>query len=208
MNATRFSSRRRARRGFSLIELLAVMAIMAILLSVTIPSIEGLNQSVNIGQGGQLVMDQIALARQTAAARNITVELRCIKVPTRSANGYTAMQLWSKATIQPISRMADMPDGIAISQDTTNLSTLFGSYNSSGTMPAGVGSAAGDSYVSFTISPSGMVGPLSTAVVEPNMTALSIGVVPYLYATNTSLPKNYVLIQLNPLTAATIAYRP
>jgi uncharacterized protein (TIGR02596 family) len=198
----------RARRAYTLVELMTVMAIMAILLAVTVPAIQGLNQSTNIAQGGQLFTDQVALARQLASARNLTVEVRCIKMPSHSANGYTGIQLWSPATSLPISRVVMLPDGIAISQDTTKLSSLFNTYcPTPGTMPAG-GITSNDSYVSFTVSPSGMVGPLTTTTTEPNMTTLTIGIVTVGNATVTSLPSNYALIQVNPLTAATVTYRP
>jgi uncharacterized protein (TIGR02596 family) len=198
-------------QGYTLLELLAVMAIMAILLAVMVPSISGLNESNNITRGGQVFADEITLARQIASSRNITVEVRCINIPTRSANGYTGLQLWSPggATSIPVSRLQTMPDGIAISQDKTTVSSLFSSYQMNGVMPAG-SPASGDSYWSFTINPSGMVGPLPTSGVNiaPDMSTLTVGVLPARYAANTALPANYVLIQINPVTAATVNYRP
>lgn len=218
-----------ARRAFTLVELLAVMGIMAILLAVTVPSIAGINESLNISQGGQLFADQVALARQNASARNITIEVRCINVPHRSADGtvippivygYSAIQLWtlSNGTFVPVSRVQNLPDGIVIS-DKNALSSLFNVYNSpqdanhdpTGLMPAG-GPLAKDTYVSFTINPSGMMGVLPTsgpsAGTPPNMTDVSVTVVPARHATDATLPSNYMIIQLNPLTAATLAYRP
>jgi uncharacterized protein (TIGR02596 family) len=198
-----------ARRGYTLLELLAVMAIMALLLAMLVPSMAGINESNNIIRGGQLLADQVGLARQVASARNITVEVRCIKIPIRSQYGYTAIQLWTPggASSIPVSRMQTLPDGIAISQDTTTVSSLFANYVLNGTMPAGSPSV-GDNYVSFTINPSGMVGPMSTTSVAPNMTALNIGVMPARFAQNTTLPVNYMLVQLNPITGAAITYRP
>ncbi len=199
-----------SQKGFTLVELLCVMAIMALLLAVTLPSIEGMNLSMGVGQGGQLFADEVALARQTASARNITVEVRCIKVRSRSEIGYTAIQLWSKATNSPVSRVMTLPEGVAISEDTTNISTLFSTYTQPSplpTMPTG-GPLAGYSYISFTISPSGMVGPLSATTAVPSMTLTSVGVLPVTKASAAALPKNYVLVQLNPLTAVTSAYRP
>lgn len=208
MNLPRFIAfDRRLRGGFTLIELITVMAIMALLLAVTVPSIEGLNLGAGISQGGQLFTDEVSLARQMASARNITVQLRCIKVPTRGKNGYTAMQLWAPTSGTAISRLATMPEGIAISQDTTRVSPLFATFSSTGVMATG-GPVAGDTYVAFTINPSGMVGPVTTTGTEPTMTATSVGVVAVSHAADTTLPTNYVIIQLNPLTAATVAYRP
>jgi len=195
------------RRGYTLVELMAVMAIMALLLAVTIPSIEGVNLGAGITQGGQLFSDQVSLARQLASARSITVEVRCIRVPARSATGYTALQLWSPASSMPISRMVNLPDGVAISQDTTKVSPLFASFPSTGVMPTG-GATAGDAYVAFTINPSGMVGPFAKTGTEPTMTTTSVGIVPVAHAADTALPTNYALVQLNPVTGATVTYRP
>jgi uncharacterized protein (TIGR02596 family) len=200
-----------ARHAYTLLELLAVMAIMALLLAILVPSLSGINESNNIVRGGQLFADQVGLARQVASSRNITIEVRCINIPIRSQYGYSGIQLWSPggANSVPITRMQTLPDGIVISPDTTAVSSLFASYLLSGVMPAG-SPAAGDNYVSFTINPSGMVGPLLTTTTAPNMTGLYIGVVPKRYAQLTALPANanYMLVQLNPITAATLTYRP
>jgi uncharacterized protein (TIGR02596 family) len=210
MKTTRSTGLRGSSRfAYTLLELLAVMAIMALLLAVLVPSLAGINESNNISRAGQLFTDQVSLARQIASARNITVEVRCIQIPVRSAYGYTAIQLWSSSgtTASPLSRLQTLPDGIVIGQDTTKVSSLFASYQSTGTMPVG-GPDSGDTYVSFTIHPSGTLGPLSTTSVTPNMSNLVVGIVPARYAQNTTLPVNYMLVQLNPITAATAAYRP
>jgi uncharacterized protein (TIGR02596 family) len=198
-----------ARDAYTLLELLTVMAIMALLLALLVPSMAGINESNNIIRGGQLFADQVGLARQMASSRNITIEVRCITIPVRSQYGYTAIQLWSPggASSIPVSRMQTLPDGIAISQDPTTISSLFANYQMSGTMPAG-STAVGDNYVSFTINPSGMVGPVPQKGTAPNMTALNVGVLAARFAQSTTLPVNYMLVQLNPVTAAALTYRP
>ena len=203
----------RGKRAFTLIELLAVMAIMGILLAVVVPSISGVNESNNINQGGQTFADQVSLARQIASADNITVEVRCLQLlplPPLPASGYTGILLWSPSRSAAVSRLVKLPNGIAISQDKTTFSTLFGSFTSSGTMllPGGT-----TSYVSFTVNPTGMVGPLnlaSTADVPPNMHQMTVAILPARSASATSLAsvKNYALVQVNPITAATLIYRP
>jgi len=199
--------------GFTLVELMAVMAIMALLLAVTIPSIEGLNMSAGLSQGGQLFADEISLARQMASTRNITVEVRCIKIPTRSNVGYTGLQLWSTSSPAALSRVVPLPDGMAISQDTTKISTLFNTFPSTGFMPP-ESPLSGKAYVSLTISPSGMVGPLVLPTQAapnpqpPNMALMCVGIVPASQAASANLPTNYAIVQLNPLTASTVVYRP
>jgi uncharacterized protein (TIGR02596 family) len=210
MNTTRsFGFRPPGRSAYTLFELVAVMAIMALLLVLILPSIGGINESNNINSGGQLFADQVALARQIASSRNITVEVRCINIPARSQFGYTGIQLWSSSsgTPVPVSRMQTLPDGITISKDTTQISSLFLAYQKTGTMPVTT-PTSGDTYVSFTINPSGMVGPLTTTTAAPNMTTLTVGVLPVRFSQNTTLPVNYMLVQLNPVTGATLNYRP
>ena len=199
-----------SRNAYSLLELLTIMVIMAVLAAGTLSSVSGLMDSVNISQGGQAFQDQLNLARQIASAQNIIVEVRCLKLlplPQAPASGYTGVLLWSPARAAPLSPVIRLPGAIAISQDTTTFSTLFGTYVSSGTMAL---SSETTSYVSFTINPSGMVGPLSSTASAPNMKSTTVGIVPARLASTTSLSAvhNYMLVQINPITCATLAYRP
>jgi uncharacterized protein (TIGR02596 family) len=237
--------------GFTILELLAVMAIMGILLAVTVPSISGMMQSNNISSAGQTVSDQVNLARQTASAQNITVDVICMQLPGShfpQTGGFNAIQLWAPSrgpistttglpTGQAVGRIINLPDGVVISQDTTKFSTLFATYPrptqatqppallpngvspaTSGTIPTPA--AATPLYVYFSINPNGLVGPLYTATgtdgiassetTAPNMPTMAIAVVPAHSATATTLTAvpNYIIIQVNPITAATLIYRP
>jgi prepilin-type N-terminal cleavage/methylation domain-containing protein len=200
----------RPRSAYSLLELLTVMVIMAILSAGILASISGFMDSTNISQGGQAFQDQLNLARQIASAQNIIVEVRCLKLlplPQAPASGYTGILLWSPTRGVPLTRVIRLPAAIAISQDTTTFSTLFGTYISSGTMALSTGAAG---YVSFTINPSGMLGPLQSTASAPNMRSTTVGIVPARLASANSLSAvhNYMLVQVNPITGATLAYRP
>lgn len=66
-------------RAFSLVELLVVMVIIAIVASLTIPAFSSLGRAQAISGAGSNLLDQLALARQTAVAQNRVVEVRFYK---------------------------------------------------------------------------------------------------------------------------------
>lgn len=66
-------------RAFSLIELLMVMAIIAIVTALTLPAFNNLGKAQSLSSAGSNLLDQFALARQTAVAQNRAVEVRFYK---------------------------------------------------------------------------------------------------------------------------------
>ncbi len=67
------------RRAFSLLELLVVMAIIAIIAALTLPAFNNLGRAQSLSSAGSNLLDQFALARQTAVAQNRVVEVRFYK---------------------------------------------------------------------------------------------------------------------------------
>ena len=63
-------------RAFSLIELLVVMVIIGIIAMVTLPAFNNLGKAQALTSAGSSLLDQLALARQTAVAQNRVVEVR------------------------------------------------------------------------------------------------------------------------------------
>ena len=66
-------------RAFSLVELLVVIAVIAIVAGYAVPAVTTMLKGSQLTQGSQMVVDQIALARQTALSRNRSVEVRFYK---------------------------------------------------------------------------------------------------------------------------------
>jgi uncharacterized protein (TIGR02596 family) len=65
-----------APRGFSLVELLVVIAILGILLALAAPPISSVMRASGVTNAGDQLMATLSQARQTAIARNRTVEVR------------------------------------------------------------------------------------------------------------------------------------
>lgn len=80
-------------RAFSLVELLVVIAVIAIVAGYAVPAVTTMLKGSQLTQGSQMVVDQIALARQTALSRNRSVEVRFYKY----ADPETPGEEWGKA---------------------------------------------------------------------------------------------------------------
>ncbi len=196
-------------RAFSIVELLVVIAIISILMALTVPAVSSLIENTNVTRGAQLVESQIQLARQLASSRNRPVEVRLIKVPAQSANGVSAIQLWqmdppsgdNAAQSRPLTRAEMLPTAICISEDATAASRLFAKCGFTNSIPSG-SPLSGSAYAAFQIFPSGLLSPYV------DMQAAYVTVLPTRNAKDTSLPRNYAIIQINPMTGTPSTYRP
>jgi uncharacterized protein (TIGR02596 family) len=190
----------RSRRAFSLVELLAVIGLMLLMLSLAVRPIASLMESSRITDAGQLVVDQISLARQIASARNCPVEVRLIRMGSSSSACYDAIQLWSvQSTPSAMARLVPLPQNIAI-VDNPAISGFFALSPVTSTM--NVPSNASARYVAFQVAPSGLVTPKSA------MSSLFFTVLASRYASASTLPSNYVIVQINPNTGSPSAFRP
>lgn len=82
------------RRAFTLVELLVVMAIIVIMASLIVPSLRGLLDGFNLTGSADNVISTLTLARQTAMARNLPVEVRIYQRDTgRGRSDYNTLAL-------------------------------------------------------------------------------------------------------------------
>jgi uncharacterized protein (TIGR02596 family) len=211
----RFLAPKSGPAGFSLVELLVVLAVIAILAYFAAPLSSLLQEANSLAFAGQLVGDELAVARQYAASSNQTVYVRFIKPSTSTGiTGYGYMQLWradpaNSGNYLPVDRIIKLPTGIEISSKS-QLSPLASSANlTTGTMPAG-SSVAGNTFYSLTIRPDGNVleANASTTTAAGNLPNYFFTILPTRYDSNIVLPQNYLTIQVNPDTANTQTYRP
>lgn len=189
----------RGRDAFSLVELLVVVAIVGIIAALTVPGLSSMMQASDLARGGQLVTDQVNLARQIASAKNTVVEMRFIELPERA--GFGALQLWnadSTGGMKAANRMITLPQSVTIAPNPP-LPGAMASLPSTNTMQAG---NATTRYAALQIRPSGQVTPTMS------MSNLFFAVVPTAFANEPRLPTNYFLLQINPLTGVPLVYRP
>jgi uncharacterized protein (TIGR02596 family) len=188
------------RTGFSIIELLVVVAILGVLMVLTLPAVSSIMQSSDLTRAGQMLADQVNLARQMASAQSAVTEIRLIELPGRT--GYTGIQIWkadSAGTLKAARPLARLPQAVAISRNPAH-SAAIGSLVES-KMPAESPVANAD-YVSVQIRPSGFVTPVM------GMNSLFFTVMSESKTADSSLPANYFMLQINPLTGAPLVYRP
>ncbi|XHR30630.1 MAG: Verru_Chthon cassette protein D [Chthoniobacteraceae bacterium] len=203
MSHRNFESQSKSCVAFSLVEVLVVMMLMGIMLALVVPSVSSMLGSNNLTQAGQLIVDQVGLARQIASTRNCTVEIRLIALPNLSPNGFSAMQLWAAPAASgtndmvPVDRLVTLPQGTTISPDATKLSKLLSVTTATKTMSTGV------RYTAFQIRASGNVTPAATSMSDMYLT-----VIPTRFADATTLPANYVIVQINSNAGTTLVYRP
>lgn len=102
----------------------------------------------------------------------------------------------------PVERPARLPRGAVILENTTTVSPLLGLPNiATGSMA--VGGVDSAPYAAFSIRPSGVVEPAASG-----MSSFFLGIVPSRAGNASSVPKNFVFIQINPETGNTLIYRP
>lgn len=190
----------RMKSGFSLVELLVVVAIMGVLIAVALPAMTSLMQSSDLTRAGQMLTDQVNLARQIASAQNTVVEVRLIQLPGRT--GYTGIQLWkadSAGDLKAVKNVITLPQPMTISANPAHSAAI--SSLPTGSMPNG-SSVANASYAALQIRPSGFVTPIL------EMDSLFFTVMRDTLTTDSQLPPNYFMLQINPLTGAPLVYRP
>jgi len=212
-----------ARSAFTLLEMLVVLAVMGILIYLASPGIVALQQTSSLSLAGQSVVDEISVAREMAASRNVVVEIRFLTPSNWSVlgspnyTGYHAIQLWapneSGASV-PVDRVITLPDGVEISSHTTLSPLLSTLVAASASMPAG--STVG-TYVSFFVRPNGTIQvanpPTDTAgSTQDNASVRApsyfFTIVSVRYDTASIPPANYFTLQVNPDTGRSEAYRP
>jgi len=202
------SARLYRRKAMTLLELLLVMAIMGTLLTLSTPMITSISESNNLTNAGQILSDQIRLGTQIASSRNKVIEVRLLKVSqiTTSSANYRGIQLWmsdSNGAMKAIDKMVSFPTGIVISESPNFSPLLTMSGISSGTIS--YGNATNNSYVAFKIHPSGFFEPVPD---DTTKSQLYVTLLNNRFTAASSLPFNYVTVQISPYTCATTIYRP
>lgn len=183
------------RRAFSLIELLVVVAILAMLATLAAGAFGSVAQANKIGQAGEALLDGIETARQLAAVRGRTTELRILK--KSGDTHYSGLQVWFASPEEPAARRITLPEGVVL-LDESNLSPWLANMSAGN---ISIGGTAMD-YHAFKVRPSGAIEP---APLDPNSLFLTVAAA---QSPAGSTPANFATVQVNPNTGRPLLYRP
>lgn len=123
----------RSLRGFSLLELLAVLAVFGILASLTMPAVSSVLRASDLRTGTQLLSEQLGLARQVALSKNRSVEVRLYQyavAPETGSGKFRALQVFEiqdSGLAVPISRIFRLPGSIVIDAGSGDLQSTLSS---------------------------------------------------------------------------------
>ncbi len=213
--------------GFSLIELLTVVALMGILGVLSVGPLNGLMNAYDLASAGQSVMDELSLARQVAITENRMVEFQIYKLKTGSLDSeeYCAMAL---VKVEPtadgtgtskvfVRRVSYLPARTIFDSRTNFSSLLDGQASESASLPF-ASTAPNDAsvplairglpYVSFRFRPNGSLDLASVDASggRKHWTLALRGYRPP--PPSDSLPANFIVISLDPLTGKAVPFQP
>jgi len=194
--------------AFTLVELLVVIAIITILATIASVGMNQIMQGTRMEQAGRVVLDEINLARQIAAARNVNVELRFIEksrddTPSSAAvfHGLQSgiLNKTNAGQFSPVTRLTKLPGGVIMAPEV-GLSSILGSLTKTNS------SDPAYDFVSVVIRPTGALEPQSgLALNEPWFVTVVSETDAGAVASDL---KNFITIQIDPWTARPTFYRP
>jgi len=193
------------------------MAIIAIVVGFVVPSIGSIMRGNDMTRGEQMLQEQLALARQTAIAKNRRVEVRFYNFDDPEVVGtdslYRAFQTFvfdEKNTATPLGKILKLPGLLTINTNTTasTLMTLLDKAFDPAKDPKinirGVGTAY--TAKAFQFRPDGSTNLPSAAGPNWFLTLVSSSVIAQV--SSATLPLNFATVQIDPIGGTVRTYRP
>lgn len=200
------------RSGFTLIEILVVISIASILLTLAANVANDVVLANQVTSAGEIVSDELRLARHTAIARDRVVEVRFYKpsVPNSFGEevGVNALQAFmfdeDNVTARPVREARPLPEGVKVSEDATLSSLITDNRlkndwkDGDAQIPLG---DAGTDYVAYRIRflPDG-----STDLDSQQQWFLTV----HPRNSRETPPPNYVTVQVKPVRGTVRSFRP
>lgn len=204
---TRFSI-----RGFSLMEMLIVIAIIIAIASLVVPGTTSALNNNNLSRAAQILLQQLASARQTAVAKNRRVEVRFYRFDDPDLPGadqyFRAVQSFLIAddnTAKPLGKIERLPGSIALlnSVEASPLLDVPDKAYGPGDVPVKIPRVSGYATKAFQFRPDG-----STNLELGKAFLSAASVRSPADASATQLSGNYIVVQVDRLGGGVRLYRP
>lgn len=181
------------RSAMSLLELLVVIGIVMLLLGLIVPSVSGVQAAYRLSMTGQLMEDQMKLARKLAIARNRPVIFSLCKSEDEKFDLVLLHQVQPDESLEMLTRPLRLPEGFSVAEGAPWSSLL--------TLPAENVSFKSKSLECRQIEfrPSG-----ATDLAPSNSWFLTL-----FDSEKSATPKdNFITLVLDPLTGTTTSHQP
>ena len=193
-------------KAFSLLELLVVMSIMVLLLTLLVPSINGVMESGRLTQAATMLSNQFSIGHLKAIGENRPITLRFIRKD--AASSFDRIQLLATGTqgnLLAVDRVNTLPIGIAVAQSAALSSLLDSTLNpekaATSSDPSLPGLGTSYRYIQFSFRPRGSL--------DLDITKKWFATVVYLRNDQPSgIPANCITLQIDPVNGNFVTYQP
>lgn len=207
-------------RAFTLVEMLVVMAVIAVLIALVAPVTVGLLRGHLVTQSGEMVTDQLILARQAALTNSRVVEMRFYQLPKPGAAagspttycGVQAVLHEESGRLRPLGKVELLRTGIVFAADGTHSTLLTPPSPATATVSGtdyvpGFGVNQKFAYVGFSFLPNGSTD------LDPTAASGSGGWFATLVDSNKPLPTggvpaDFYTLRVEPLDGHVQTFRP